>query len=68
MLRRADALGDPARHCYHCYDELVSRMVHSGRMEAHDFNALLRGLAEEIQEPVRENLFDNKAPDLFGSH
>ena len=37
-------------------------------MEAHDFNALLRSVAEEVQEPVKENLFDNKEPDLFGSH
>ena len=50
------------------YDELVSRMVQAGKMEAHDFNALLRGVAEEVQEPVKENLFDNKEPDLFGSH
>jgi len=50
------------------YDELVSRMVQSGKMEAHDFNALLRSVAEEVQEPVKENLFDNKEPDLFGSH
>ncbi len=50
------------------YDELVSRLVHSGKMEAHDFNALLRSVAEEVQEPVKENLFDNKEPDLFGSH
>jgi len=50
------------------YDELVSRMIQSGKMEAHDFNALLRSVAEEVQEPVKENLFDNKEPDLFGSH
>ena len=50
------------------YDELVSRMVQAGKMEAHDFNALLRSVAEEVQEPIRENLFDYKEPDLFGSH
>jgi len=50
------------------YDALVSRMVQAGKMESHDFNTLLRGVAEEVQEPVKENLFDNKAPDLFGSH
>ena len=38
------------------YDELVSRMVQSGKMEAHDFDALLRSVAEEVQEPVKENL------------
>jgi len=50
------------------YDELVSRMVRRGEMEAHDFDALLKSVAEEVQEPVRENLFENKRPDLFGSH
>lgn len=29
------------------YDEVVSRMVRSGQMEAHDFNDLLRQVAEE---------------------
>ena len=43
-------------------------MVQAGKMEAHDFNALLRSVAEEVREPVKENLFDNKEPDLFGSH
>jgi hypothetical protein len=28
-------------------------------MEAHDFNSFLRSVAEEVQEPVNENLFDN---------
>jgi hypothetical protein len=50
------------------YDELASRMVQAGKMEAHDFKALLRSVAEEVQEPIKENLFDNKEPDLFGSH
>lgn len=50
------------------YDELVSRMVRKGQMEAHDFEALLRSVAEEVRQPVKENLFDNKAPDLFESH
>jgi DNA modification methylase len=50
------------------YDELVSRLVRSGKMEAHDFNALLRSVAEEVQEPIKENLFDYREPDLFGSH
>src|SRR5207249_195303 len=39
-----------------------------GQMEAHDFDALLKGLADEVREPVKESLFDNKEPDLFGSH
>jgi len=50
------------------YDDLVSRMVQSGKMEAHDFNALLRGVAEEVQQPIKKNLFDYEDPDLFGSH
>lgn len=50
------------------YDELVSHMVRKGQMEAHDFDALLRGVAEEVQEPVKVTLFDTKSPDLFGGH
>ena len=37
-------------------------------MEAHDFDALLRSVAEEVREPIKKNLFDNEEPDLFGSH
>jgi hypothetical protein len=33
------------------YDELVSRLVRRGQMEAHDFDALLRSVAEEVREP-----------------
>jgi len=50
------------------YDELVSRLVHSGKMEAHDFGALLRSMADEVQEPIKKNLFENRDPDLFGGH
>ena len=51
------------------YDALVSSMVRKGQMEAHDFDALLRGVADEIiQQAVKKNLFENKEPDLFGSH
>ncbi len=50
------------------YDALVSSMVRKGQMEAHDFDALLRSVAEEVQQPVKKNLFENKEPDLFGSH
>lgn len=32
------------------YDELVSRMFRAGRLEAHDFDALLRSVAEEVRE------------------
>jgi DNA modification methylase len=50
------------------YDELVSRLVASRSMEAHDFDALLRSVAEEVKQPVKEDLFRNKEADLFGSH
>ncbi|QQS46114.1 MAG: hypothetical protein IPM66_19695 [Acidobacteriota bacterium] len=50
------------------YDELVSRLVISHSMEAHDFDALLKTVAEEVQQPVKEDLFRDKEPDLFGSH
>lgn len=50
------------------YDEVVSRMVRSGQMEAHNFDELLRQVAEEVKTPVMNNLFDQKDADLFGSH
>ena len=50
------------------YDEVVSRMVRSGQMEAHNFDELLRQVAEEVKTPVMKNLFDQKDADLFGSH
>jgi hypothetical protein len=50
------------------YDALISSMVRKGQMEAHDFEALLRSVAEEVQQPVKEDLFRNKEPDLWGSH
>jgi len=50
------------------YDELVSRLVASRSMEAHDFDALLRTVADEVQQPVKEDLLRTKEPDLFGSH
>ena len=50
------------------YDEVVSRMVRSGQMEAHDFVELLRTVAEEVKTPVMKNLFEKKDPDLFGTH
>ncbi|MCX6345186.1 MAG: DNA methyltransferase [Armatimonadetes bacterium] len=50
------------------YDEVVSRMVRAGQMEAHNFDELLNQVADEVREPVRENLLENKRPDLFGSH
>ncbi|AGG05952.1 DNA methylase N-4/N-6 domain-containing protein [Dehalococcoides mccartyi] len=50
------------------YDEVVSRMVRSGQMEAHDFDEVLQTVAEEVKTPVMKNLFDRKDADLFGSH
>jgi hypothetical protein len=50
------------------YDEVVSRMVRSGQMEAHGFDELLRTVADEVKTPVMKNLFEKKEPDLFGTH
>jgi len=50
------------------YDQVVSRLVPAGKMEAHDFNTLLKNVAEEVQQPIKKNLFENKEPDLCGSH
>jgi hypothetical protein len=50
------------------YDALVSRMVRKGQMEAHDFGALLNSVADEVQEPIKEDLFRNMEANLFGSH
>jgi hypothetical protein len=50
------------------YDEVVSRMVRAGRMEAHNFDELLAQVAEAVREPVMANLFEPRQPDLFGAH
>lgn len=50
------------------YDEVVSRMVRSGQMEAHDFDKLLDIVAEEVKTPAMKNLFEQKDPDIFGAH
>lgn len=50
------------------YDEVVSRMVRSGQMEAHDFDELLRHVAEEVKIPIKRDLFQNEDPNLFGTH
>jgi len=39
------------------YDELVSRMVRKGEFERHNFDTLLRGVAEEVQMPNGEGKF-----------
>ena len=50
------------------YDEVVSHMVRNGQMQSHNFEELLLQVADEVKEPVMENLFEQKKPDLFGSH
>lgn len=50
------------------YDEVVSRMVRNGQMEAHDFDEILRTVADEVKTPVMKNFFEEKDPDLFGTH
>jgi len=50
------------------YDEVVSRMVRSGQMEAHDFSELLSQVAEEVKTPVKKDLFRNEEPNIFGTH
>jgi len=50
------------------YDEVVSNMVRSGHMEAHDFDELLGQVAEEVKTPVKKDLFRNEDPNLFGTH
>ena len=50
------------------YDEVVSRMVRRGQMETHNFDELLKQVAEEVKEPIKKNLFENQDPNLFGTH
>jgi len=50
------------------YDEVVSRMVHRGQLEEHDFNAILKQVATEVKTPVKKSLFEKKDTDLFGGH
>jgi len=50
------------------YDEVVSRMVRSGSMEAHNFDELLCQVADEVKQPVMKDLFRPEDPNLFGTH
>jgi len=50
------------------YDEVVSRMVRAGQMQAHNFDELLAQVAEPAREPVMKNLLEAASPDLFGTH
>lgn len=47
---------------------MVSRLVRAGKMEPHNFEELLCQVAEEETEPVMQDLFTQKKPDLFGTH
>jgi DNA modification methylase len=50
------------------YDEVVSRLVRKGQMEAHNFEELLHQVADEVKQPAKKTLFENEEPDLLGSH
>lgn len=50
------------------YDELVSHLVARGKMEAHNFEEILSQVADEVRQPVKKDLFEDKEPDLFGTH
>jgi len=50
------------------WDAVVSRMVREGQMQPHDFEALLRDVANEVAEPIKKDLFTNESPDIFGTH
>lgn len=50
------------------YDEVVSRMVRAGQMEAHNFDEILSSVAEEVKTPVKKDLFRNEDSNLFGTH
>lgn len=50
------------------YDELVSRMVRKGQFERHDFDEVLRSVAEPVSEARMQNLFEKEPPNLFGTH
>jgi hypothetical protein len=42
--------------------------VRKGQFERHDFDELLRSVAEPVSEPRMHNLFDKEQPNLFGTH
>ena len=50
------------------YDEVVSRLVRRGRMEAFQFDRVLEELADPVESRVMENLFEVKRPDLLRTH
>ena len=50
------------------YDNLVSRLVRKGQYEPHDFDELLRSVAEPVSEPRMASLFEKEQPNLLGTH
>jgi DNA modification methylase len=50
------------------YDEVVSCMVRSGQMEAHNFNELLSQVAEQVKLPVKRDLLGNEELNVFSNH
>ena len=50
------------------YDEVVSRLVRKGLMEAFDFDEVLTEIAYPISEPIKKDLFRFEDPNLFGTH
>jgi 16S rRNA G966 N2-methylase RsmD len=50
------------------YDVVVSRLVRTGEMEPHDFEYVLRQIADEVKTPVMKDLIREEEPNLFGTH
>ena len=61
-------LANPASSKDRIYDHIISRMVRAGTMQAHNFEEYLAQIAEPVREAVKKNLFEDKDPDLFGTH
>jgi len=59
-------LADPGATKDRIYDNVVSRMVRAGQMEAHNFDELLVQVADPVREPLKQDFFTDKPPDLFG--
>jgi len=68
QIIREYLLAHPGATKDHIYDELVSRMVRAGTMEAHNFDEILSEVAEEVQEPRMKDLFRKEDPNLLGTH
>ena len=68
LIIRAYLIAHPGATKDRIFDEVVSRMVRAGQMQAHDFDQLLGEVAEPSVEPVKKNLFEDEPPNLFGTH